>query len=162
MQIRTMSIDSSLIIYGLLALLVLIVAIWMWRMEVRMNRLLKGKNAQSLEDTFVAFRKEVNDLIQFTKEMEEYLTTVEKRLKKSVQSVETVRFNPFKGTGSGGNQSFSTTFVNEKGDGVVLTSMYARDRISMFAKPLKNFASEFELSEEEQESVEKSKQQLGA
>jgi hypothetical protein len=67
--------------------------------------------------------------------MEEYLTTVEKRLKKSIQGVETVRFNPFKGTGAGGNQSFSTAFVNEKGDGVVLTSMYARDRISMFAKP---------------------------
>jgi hypothetical protein len=157
-----MSIDPTFIIYGLLALLVLIVAIWMWRMEVRMNRLLKGKNAQSLEETFEAFRKEVNELTQFTKDMEGYLTTVERRLKKSVQSVETVRFNPFKGTGSGGNQSFSTTFVNEKGDGVVLTSMYARDRISMFAKPLKAFTSEFELSEEERESVEKSKQQLGA
>jgi hypothetical protein len=31
----------------------------------------------------------------------------------------------------------------------------------MFAKPLKNFASEFELSEEEKEAIEKSKQQLG-
>jgi hypothetical protein len=72
-----------------------------------------------------------------------------------------VRFNPFKGTGSGGNQSFSAAFVNERGDGLVLTSMYARDRISMFAKPLKAFASEFELSEEEKESIEKSKQTLG-
>jgi hypothetical protein len=32
--------------------------------------------------------------------------------------------------------------------------MYARDRISMFAKPVKNFASEYELSEEEVESIE--------
>ena len=162
MQIRTMLIDQTFIIYGVLALLVIIVAIWMWRMEVRMKRLLVGKNAQSLEDTFAAFRKEVGDLTQFTKDMEEYLTTVERRLKKSIQSVETVRFNPFKGTGSGGNQSFSAAFINEKGDGVILTSMYARDRISMFAKPLKAFVSEFELSEEEQESVEKSKKQLGA
>ncbi|MBX4198275.1 DUF4446 family protein [Candidatus Parcubacteria bacterium] len=150
------------IVYALLALLVLIVTIWMWRMEVRMKRLLTGKNAKSLEDTFASFRQEIHMFKQFTKEMEEYLTTVEYRLKKSIQSVETTRFNPFKGTGDGGNQSFSCAFVNEKGDGVVLTSMYARDRISMFAKPLKNFVSEFELSEEEQQSVERSKQQLSA
>jgi hypothetical protein len=131
-------------------------------METRMKRLLIGKNAQSLEESFVAIREELHELDLFTKEMQEYLTTVETRLKKSIQGVETVRFNPFKGTGSGGNQSFSTTFVNEKGDGVVLTSMYSRDRISMFAKPLKNFASEFELSEEEREAVEKSKVQLGS
>ncbi|MDQ3015046.1 MAG: DUF4446 family protein [bacterium] len=157
-----MIIDQTFIIYGLLALLVLIVAMWMWKMEVRMKRLLIGKNAQSLEESFMAIRTELEGLNNFTEDMQAYLTTVEKRLKKSIQGVDTVRFNPFKGTGSGGNQSFSTAFVNEKGDGVVLTSMYSRDRISMFAKPLKNFTSEFELSEEESESVEKSKLQLGA
>lgn len=157
-----MYLDQTLIIYGLLALLVLVVAIWMWRMEVRMKRLLIGKNAKSLEESFLEIREELKHFHTFTEEMQAYLTTVEKRLKKSIQGVDTVRFNPFKGTGSGGNQSFSTAFVNEKGDGVVLTSMYSRDRISMFAKPLKNFASEFELSEEEKESVEKSKLQLGA
>jgi hypothetical protein len=120
--------NTNVIVYGLLALLVLIVTIWMWRMEVRMRRLLSGKNAQSLEDSFLAIRKELHEEKQFTKDMEEYLTSVERRLKKSIQSVETVRFNPFKGTGSGGNQSFSAAFVNEKGDGVILTSMYARDR----------------------------------
>jgi hypothetical protein len=84
--------------------------------------------------------KDLKEFKQFTKDMEHYLTTVEIRLQKSIQSVETVRYNPFKGTGSGGNNSFSTAFLTEKGDGVVLTSMYARDRISMFAKPVKNFA----------------------
>jgi hypothetical protein len=161
MSFNLENLNTTYIIYGLLALLVLIVTIWMWRMEVRMTRLLKGKDARSLEDSFLAIRKDIGDLTQFTKDMEEYLTTVERRLKKSIQGVETIRFNPFKGTGAGGNQSFSTTFVNERGDGVVLTSMYARDRISMFAKPLKNFVSEFELSEEERESIEKSKAQLG-
>lgn len=157
-----MVIDQTFIIYGLLALLVLIVAIWMWRMEIRMKRLLIGKNAKSLEESFLEIREELKGLNTFTEDMQAYLTTVEKRLKKSIQGVDTIRFNPFKGTGSGGNQSFSTAFVNEKGDGVVLTSMYSRDRISMFAKPLKNFVSEFELSEEESESIEKAKLQLGA
>jgi hypothetical protein len=105
---------------------------------------------------------ELGDLRQFTKDMESYLMTVERRLKKSIQGVETIRFNPFKGTGSGGNNSFSTAFLNEYGNGVVLTSMYSRDRISMFAKPVKGFKSEYELSEEELESIEKAKQNVGS
>lgn len=154
-----MHIDNTILIYILAGIAVLFV-IWIVRLEIRLSRLLIGKNAKTLEDSFVSITKEIKELQQFTKEMEHYLSHVEKRLKRSIQTVETVRFNPFKGTGSGGNQSFSSAFINEKGDGVVLTSMYARDRISMFAKPLKGFASEFELSEEETEAIEASKKHL--
>ena len=89
--------------------------------------------------------------------MEEYLLSVEKRLKKSVQSVSTVRFNPFKGTGSGSNQSFSTTFLNEERDGVIISSLYSREHISVYSKPVVKGASEYELSDEEKESLEKAK-----
>lgn len=154
-----MHIDNTILIYILAGVGVLLVA-WIVRLEIRLSRLLIGKNAKTLEDSFVSITNELKELHQFTKEMEHYLSHVEKRLKRSIQTVETVRFNPFKGTGSGGNQSFSSAFINEKGDGVVLTSMYSRDRISMFAKPLKAFASEFELSEEETEAIEASKKHL--
>lgn len=147
----------TILVAGILYFILLVLFL---RLEYRMKKLLKGKNAKSLEDSINTILEELKDLKGFTKDMEEYLTTVEIRLKKSIQSVETIRFNPFKGTGSGGNNSFSTTFVNEKGDGVVLTSMYARDRISMFAKPVKGFASDNELSEEEIESIKKTKESL--
>jgi hypothetical protein len=155
-------IDNSTFIYILagLGVILLVLIIWMIRLQTRLSRLLAGKNAKSLEDSFVAISHELKDLHAFTKEMESYLLTVEKRLKRSVQSIDTIRFNPFKGTGSGGNQSFSSVFVNERGDGVILTSMYTRDRISMFAKPLKAFTSEFELSDEEKEALAKSKTTL--
>lgn len=85
--------------------------------------------------------------------MEKYLETVERRLRKSVQSVHTVRFNPFKGTGAGGNQSFATAFLNEHGDGVVISSLYSRDHVSVFSKPVKKHASEYEFSNEEKEAL---------
>jgi hypothetical protein len=140
--------------------IVIILIIWMIILEMRMRRLLRGKNAHSLEDTILSISQELKELSKFTHEMEQYLTTVETRLKKSIQSVQTIRFNPFKGTGSGGNNSFSTAFLSEKGDGVLLTSMYARDRISMFAKPIKDFKSDYELSQEEIESIETCKKNL--
>ncbi|MES2437162.1 MAG: DUF4446 family protein [Patescibacteria group bacterium] len=148
------------ILAAVLGIFIIILLVWMNKMNNRLKGLLRGKNALTLEDSIGNITKELQDLKLFTKEMEEYLTTVETRLKNSLQAVETIRFNPFKGTGSGGNQSFSTSFINEHGDGVVLTSMYTRDRISMFAKPLKKFESEFELSEEELEAIETSKKKL--
>ncbi len=160
MYYSLMILSPFIIVASISGLFCLILLIWMIRLQSRLRKLLVGKNAKTLEDSIHTMLKELNDLKQFTKEMEGYLTHVEVRLKKSIQAVETIRFNPFKGTGSGGNNSFSTSFVNEDGDGVVLTSMYARDRISMFAKPVKHFTSDNELSEEEVESIAKSKESL--
>jgi len=43
---------------------------------------------------------------------------------------------------------------------VVISSLYAHDRMSIFSKPLNNFASTYDLSEEEKEVVTKSKANL--
>jgi Protein of unknown function (DUF4446) len=132
--------------------------IWLIRLEVKLHRLLGGSNAKSLEQAVVALRTEVKEIAAFRSEMEKYLTSVEKRLKKSVQSIETVRFNPFKGDGFGGNQSFATAFLTEKGNGVIFSSLYGRDRVSVFSKPVNNHESTFELTEEEREVLTKAKE----
>ena len=126
-------------------------------MEVRLRRLLRGKDAKTLEDTIVMLTKETDSLKASREEMENYLTIVEKRLRRAISSISTVRFNPFKGT-SGSNQSFSTAFLNEDGDGVVVSSLYSREKVSVFAKPLKNNLSEYELTPEEKEAIAKTKE----
>lgn len=126
--------------------------------EVRLSRLLRGKNARTLEDTIGALGGEVKNLQSSRAEMEQYLKSVEVRLQKSIQGVETIRFNPFKGTGEGGNQSSATAFVNERGDGVVISTLYVRDRVSVFAKQVKGMRSEFDLTEEEKESLKRAKE----
>ncbi len=139
---------------GLISLsaVVLILLILIIRLQVRLKRLLKG-NAKSLEESIDLVIKHVEELEAFKKESQEYLKLVEKRLRNGIQGVDTLRFNPFKGTGAGGNQSFSTAFVNEQGDGVVFSSLYSSDRMSVFAKPLQKFKSSFELTEEEAKSI---------
>ena len=46
---------------------------------------------------------------------------------------------------------------NEEGDGLVISSLYARERMSVFAKPIKNGKSEYELTQEEIEVINKAK-----
>ncbi len=153
------AIDTNIMIYALLGL-VAILSIWMIRIEVRLSKMLRGKNAKSLEDTIKTFGEEIKDLEKFRDDSIEYLKLIELRLKRSSQAVETIRFNPFKGTGSGGNQSFATAILNEKGDGVIITSLYSRDRVSVFSKPIKKFSSEFELTDEEKQVLENSRANL--
>ena len=80
---------------------------------------------------------------------------ISNKTKQSIRGLETIRFNPFSDQGS--NQSFAIAMLNEDGDGVVLSSLYARDRMSVFAKPIKNNKSEYELSNEEKEVLSKIK-----
>ncbi len=126
-------------------------------LDTKVRRLLKGKDAKSLEDSIVSTLEDIKKIHTFQKESISYFEDVEKRLNRSIQAVQTIRFNPFKGTGEGGNQSFSTAFVSEKGDGVVISSLYSRDRVSIFSKPLGKFNSEFELTDEEKGVVEEAK-----
>lgn len=149
------------IVYGLgivcIVLLVLVI-----RLTKHMRKFLLGNKSTNLEETLAYTRTAIKTHEEFEEEMRAYLTTVESRLRNSVQHVETLRFNPFKGSGGGGNQSFATAFINEHGDGVVVSGLYSRDRMSVFAKPLKGFASEHELTTEEQEVITRAKQKKGA
>ena len=151
---------NPIFLSGGLALCVVILIGWIIRLEVKIKKLLLGKNAKSLEDSIVSVGENIKKLNEFHAEALNHFINVEKRLRRSLQSVETLRFNPFKGTGEGGNQSFSTSFLSENGDGVVLSSLYSRDRVSVFSKPLSKFESSFELTEEEKEIIETSKNTL--
>lgn len=155
-------VTTTFLAYLVIALCALIVALAIWnaRLESRISKFMKGKDAKSLEETVESIIKDINILRRYRTDATAYLETVENRLKGSVQCVETLRFNPFKGAGEGGNQSFATAFVNERGEGVVISSLHTRDRITVFAKPVREFSSEHELTEEERHVIQKAKERI--
>ena len=154
-------INTEAILYILVAGIIVLL-IWIIRLEFKMRRLLFGKNAKSLEDTIINIKGGQKELEQFRKEVEKYLEHSEKRLQRSVQGIGTIRFNPFKGAGVGGNQSFSTAFLNENGDGVVISTLHARERMSVYSKSVEKFASSYELTEEEKSAIQKAKDAMEA
>ncbi len=146
------NLDPLAVAVSILSVLVLVLLVIMAKMHFRMKKFLINVDAHNISDSLSSVSKDIADLHKFRAEIENYLSQAEKRLRKSVQSVHTVRFNPFQGTGEGGNQSFATALLNESGDGVIISSLYSRDRVSVFSKPLKDFISEHEMSEEEKEA----------
>jgi hypothetical protein len=142
-----MILSTNTLVIALL-ILMLVITIDAFLLRMKMRRMMRCK-AGDVGDALISLDKDVKALEHFQKEAEGYFQNVEKRLRRSIQSIDTARFNAFKGEGLGGNQSFATAFVNEDGDGVIVSSLYSRDRVSVFGKPVSHFASELELSEEE-------------
>jgi hypothetical protein len=129
--------------------------VWAFHTENRLKRFFIGKKAKDLEDTIIFLEEEIKKLKTHASEKDKEITFINTKLRKSIRGLETIRFNPFPDQGS--NQSFAIGALNEDGDGVVISSLYSRERMSVFAKPIKNNKSEYELTDEEREVLEKAK-----
>src|SRR3989339_1488277 len=141
--------------FVLAGIAILLGAVWIIITEKRLKRFFLGKKAKDLEDTIVVLEQEIAKLNKAKDNIEKEITEINGKLKKSIRGLETIRFNPFPDQGS--NQSFAVGMVNEDGDGVVFSSLYSRERMSIFAKPIKNGKSEYELTTEEKEVLKKAK-----
>jgi len=137
----------------LCAIAILIGAIWIFKTEKRLKRFFIGKKGKDLENTITILENDITKLKQAKEKAEKEISVINQKLKKSIRGLETIRFNPFPDQGS--NQSFAIGMLNEEENGVVLSSLYSRERMSIFAKPIKNGKSEYELTEEEKEALKK-------
>jgi hypothetical protein len=150
-----MNIKLETIFFIFVGFAILIGAIWSIRTEKRLKRFFAGKKTKDLEENIILLEENITKLKSAKEKIEKELVEVNGKLKKSIRGLETIRFNPFPDQGS--NQSFAVGMVNEDGDGVVFSSLYSRERMSIFAKPVKNGKSEYELTEEEKEVLNRAK-----
>lgn len=148
-----MNIKLEIAFFVLAGIAILIGGGWAVMTEKRLKRFFLGKKAKDLEDTIQILEENIEKLKNTSKKMESEIEVINRKLKKAIRGVETIRFNPFPDQGS--NQSFAIGILNEDKDGVVISSLYSRERMSIFAKPVKNGKSEYELSTEEQEALQK-------
>jgi hypothetical protein len=146
-----MNTKLEIVFFVLEGLAILFAIVWIWKTENRLKRFFLGKKAKDLEDTIVALEDHITKLTLAKEKIERDITEINQKLRKSIRGLETVRFNPFPDQGS--NQSFAIGLLNEENNGVVISSLYSRERMSVFAKPIQNGKSEFELTVEEKEAL---------
>ncbi len=138
---------NTQILIIILAVLDLILFFLVFKLHSRLRKLFRGRKGRDLEEIIISLRNELDQMEKEFVKGEARDRDMDARLKKSVSGVSMIRFSPFQG--EGGNQSFALAMLDEENDGVVISSLYARERMSVFAKPIKNGVSEFELSAEE-------------
>jgi Protein of unknown function (DUF4446) len=107
-----------------------------------------GGNLEALLNEHVA---SVRDTIDRVAAVEQLALRLEKSGYFSFQHLGVVRFNAFHDTGS--DQSFAIALVDGRGNGVVLSSLHARDVTRVYAKPLQKWESTYQLTEEEKQAI---------
>lgn len=142
------------VLFGIILALLVLTILWTIRLEIRLKKLLGGKKNQSLEESLLSFKDTEEAFHSFRSHIEGVIEHMNKRLQKSIKHVDTMRFDAFKDGATGGGQSFATAFMDEDGNGVVISTLHTRDRVGVFSKPLKNGTSEYELTDEERSVIE--------
>lgn len=151
---------SQQLIITSLSLISAILVLWIARLEIVFNKNKTLKLNKSLVDKNSKLEKELNSLQTKQTNTEKTLEEIENKINLRLIKNEVVRFNPFKGQGIGGNQSFSTPFVDKDGNGFLITSIYSRENTRISSKLLTAWKCEAELMEEEIEAIEKTKKNV--
>jgi len=115
----------------------------------------KKKEPENFQEVLAQFK----DLEKNLGKLSEELENLKKESKFNFQKFGIVRFNPFSEVG--GDQSFSIALLDGSDNGVVVTSLYTREGNRVYGKPIKAGISEYLLSAEEKEAIEKAKINYG-
>lgn len=143
--------NTLLMLVGLI-LCALVVIQWMQlrRVNQRLRKLLAITPDGQLDRVLMDIDERIRDLVHEQSVTRRRLTDMNDLQNGSISKVGLVRFDAFD---AGGDLSFCIALLNGLGDGVVLTSIYARDESRIYAKPIQKYQSRFMLTQEEKEAI---------
>jgi len=119
----------------------------------RINIFFKGKKAEDLGEVIAQILRKQKDSEKDINKILEKIEKLESIAIRSIQKIGVIRFNPFEGVG--GNQSFSLAILDQKDDGIVISSYHSKENTRIYAKPIKQGESQFPLTEEEEKAIKK-------
>jgi hypothetical protein len=138
-----------------LTVAVVVLFVYTFYLDHKIVLLTRGKNGASLEDTIKECLESVSTIETKNEFISKHALNLDERVSHAIRNAQTIRYKAFDQNGS--NQSFSVALVNEKGNGVVISSLHSHERMSTFAKPINNYESTYELTEEERAVLNDSK-----
>jgi hypothetical protein len=131
----------------LLSVALVIILCYTFYLDHKIIVLTQGQNGASLEDVIRACITNAEAIAKQNELITEHAAILTEKMSHTLRNAQTIRYKAFDTNGS--NQSFSIALINEKGNGVVITSLHSHERMSTFAKPILNYESTYELTEEE-------------
>ncbi|MDA8198094.1 MAG: DUF4446 family protein [Thermaerobacter sp.] len=154
-----MGVSGTYLLYGVgvIALVALVAAFGASqataRLRRRLARLMQGSSgSEGLETALAQAMEQVNAATTRLAEMEVRLKAAEEELSYAITRVGMVRFNPFLDTGA--DLSFSLALLNRRANGLVMTGLWGRDEVRVYAKQITDGASAHVLSQEERQAME--------
>jgi len=152
--------DNSYFITAALMFLLLIVAaltmalmLKVQKIKRQYEKLLSGVSEQNVEEVLIDYLTSTKELESRTKALEVRMGTAEMEAGTHLQNIGLVRYNAFEGVG--GEQSFSLALLDDKKNGITITGIFGHSETRVYAKPIEDGSSKYNLSPEELEAISK-------
>lgn len=157
-MLYNLPIDPMMLVIGfsvlslVLLIVVIICIIKMNKLYRRYDMFMRGKDAETLEDTLIEVLDELKELHAKDRATKDAMKVLSKQVKDSFQKFGFVKYNAFKGMG--GNLSFVIAMLDDNNSGFVLDAVHSREGCYLYLKEVEEGATEVLLGSEEQEALE--------
>ncbi len=151
-------IDPMVLVIGFSALslallaVVIICIVKMNKLYRRYDLFMRGKDAETLEDTIMDLLEEMKELRAKDRASKDAMKLLTKQVHSSFQKFGYVKYNAFKGMG--GNLSFVVAMLDGDNTGFVLDVVHSREGCYIYLKQVEKGATEVLLGSEEQAALE--------
>lgn len=127
-------------------------------LSARYLSFMRGRDGASLEDRLTEMSGHMDNVEAEVADNRLRLKEIAGVLNTATQGIGVVRFNAFQDTGS--DLSFSLAFLDAHKNGLVISSIYGREESRTYAKPVKDGQSQYQLSAEEKEAIQRAADSL--
>lgn len=124
-------------------------------LKERYRKLVRGTDGKQIESILFEHMEKVEGVYGRINQMESQIDVFNNRLSFCVQKMGIIRYNAFDDTGS--DLSYSIAILDENNNGIILTGIYGRVETVSYAKPVKDGVSNYNLSVEEMQALERAK-----
>ncbi|MBS4030423.1 MAG: DUF4446 family protein [Clostridiales bacterium] len=151
-------INAALVVIIILFVMLLLLYRKVNILSARYLGFMRGRDGASLEDRVTEICVHMDSVEAEVAENRLRLKEIAAVLNTATRGIGVVRFNAFQDTGS--DLSFSVAFLDAHKNGLVLSSIYGREESRTYAKPVKDGQSQYQLSIEEREAIQRAADSL--
>jgi hypothetical protein len=157
-ELNRFLVDNLVVVVSALTALILVLLVLALLQSIRLRRavrayraLVRGSGEGTLGDVLESHVARVEDVRARLEELDQRHADLQRVSQTSLQHIGLVRFNPFDDTGS--DQSFAIALLDDRRDGLVISSLHGRNNTRVFAKPVEGGSSSHTLSDEETQAI---------
>ena len=157
-QIGLGNIDIAYIFIVLLAMIlilfivVIVLMVRISKLNKRLSRFMKGKDAQSLEKEIVGLYEDNKFLKNMVDSNKKDIRQLYKQLARAFQKVGIVKYDAYQQMG--GLLSFSLALLDEDNNGLILNSVHSTEGCYTYTKEIRHGECSIELSNEEKVALD--------
>lgn len=153
-------IDNTILFYAVIINFALIIILLVFNIvnSVRIknfynkyDKFMKGADEINIEALLERCLEKTEEVNNKNKEIEIHLNEIDRNFLNCIQKVGMIRFNAFDDVGS--DLSYSVALLDGNDNGIVITSLFARDCSTTYGKPIISGKSKYPLSIEEIKAI---------